>query len=53
MASPFLTLALGGAEWSASCLGRFTAGEIARGTHWLKAGWAPEPAVQPIARRYS
>jgi hypothetical protein len=32
---PFLTLALDGGEWSASCPGRFIPGEIAPGTHWI------------------
>jgi hypothetical protein len=37
----FLTSALDGGEWSASCLGRFTPGEIIPGTY--EAGWVPEP----------
>jgi hypothetical protein len=31
----FLTLALVGGEWSASCLGHFTPGERAPGTHCI------------------
>jgi hypothetical protein len=34
----FLTLALGGDEWSASRSGRFTPGERAPGTNWI-GGW--------------
>jgi hypothetical protein len=32
----FLTLALGGGEWSASRPGRFTSGERAPDTHWRR-----------------
>jgi hypothetical protein len=38
IASPFLTSALNGDEWSASRLGRFFLGEKVLGTHWL-GGW--------------
>jgi hypothetical protein len=34
-ATPSLISSLGGGEWSASHLGRFTDGESARGTHWM------------------
>jgi hypothetical protein len=34
----FLTSAIAGGEWSASCPGRFTHGERALGTHWI-GGW--------------
>jgi hypothetical protein len=34
----FLTSALAGGEWSTSCSGRFTPGEIDPGTHWI-GGW--------------
>jgi hypothetical protein len=34
----FLTSALDGGEWSASCPGRFTPRERVLGTHWI-AGW--------------
>jgi hypothetical protein len=33
----FLTSALGGGEWSASCPSRFTPRKRAPGTHWM--GW--------------
>jgi hypothetical protein len=39
----FLTSALVGGEWSASCPGRCIPGERATGTHWI-GGW-----VDPIA----
>jgi hypothetical protein len=32
----FLTSALAGGEWSASCPGRFTPGEEPHGTHWIE-----------------
>jgi hypothetical protein len=34
----FLTSALAGGEWSASCPGHFTPGKRASGTHWIR-GW--------------
>jgi hypothetical protein len=34
----FVTSALVGGKWSASCPGRFTPGERAAGTHWI-GGW--------------
>jgi len=34
----FLTLALGGHEWSASCPSHFTPKGRAPGTHWI-GGW--------------
>jgi hypothetical protein len=37
-APSFLTSALDGSEWSASCPGRFTPGERAPGTHRV-GGW--------------
>jgi hypothetical protein len=43
IAPPFLTLALDGGEWSASCPSRFTPGERVDGTHCIR-GW-----VGPIA----
>jgi hypothetical protein len=39
-----LTSALGGGEWSASRLGRFTPREKAPGTHWI-GGWVGPRAV--------
>jgi hypothetical protein len=38
MAQPFLTSALDGGEWLASCLSRFTPEEGTPGTHWIR-GW--------------
>jgi hypothetical protein len=38
IASPFLTSALDGGEWSASSTGGFNNGERAPGTHWI-GGW--------------
>jgi hypothetical protein len=35
IASPFLTSALDGDEWSASGTGHFTADKSAPGTHWI------------------
>jgi hypothetical protein len=43
IAPPFLTSALDGVEWSASNNGRFTWWERGSGSHWIWAGWAPEP----------
>jgi hypothetical protein len=34
----FLTLALDGHEWSASCPGHFISGEGAHGIYWRKVG---------------
>jgi hypothetical protein len=39
----FLSSALDGREWSASCLGRFTPAEENHVPIELEAGWAPEP----------
>jgi hypothetical protein len=39
----FLTSALTGDEWSASCPGRFTPGKRAPLPIGLEAGWNPEP----------
>jgi hypothetical protein len=39
----FLTSALIGCQWSASCPGRFTPGERAPISIVMVAGWAPEP----------
>jgi hypothetical protein len=43
MAQPYLTSALDAGDWSASRPSRFTPGEIAPGTHWLRGWVAPEP----------
>jgi hypothetical protein len=40
----FLTSALDGGEWSASCPGRFTPSETAPSTHWI-GGWVGHRAV--------
>jgi hypothetical protein len=46
-----LTSALVRDEWSASCLGRFTAGEIVPGTHWI-GGWAdPRAGLDDTEKR--
>jgi hypothetical protein len=42
----FLTLALGGGEWSSSLLGRFTPGERVPAAHWI-GGW-PGRATEPV-----
>jgi hypothetical protein len=39
----FLTSALAGGEWSASCPGRFTPGKDSPVPSGQEAGWAPEP----------
>jgi hypothetical protein len=39
----FLTSALVGGEWSVSRPGRFTTGERAPHTHYIGAGWPPNP----------
>jgi hypothetical protein len=63
----FFTSALAGSEWSASRPGRFTPGERAPCTHWIK-GWVNPrtgldnvekkkfltlPGLQPVACRYT
>jgi hypothetical protein len=45
----FLTSALVAGEWSASCFGRFTSGEIANGTQC--DGWVSEPSGGRRQRR--
>jgi hypothetical protein len=46
----FLTSALAGGEWSASCPGRFTFGEIAPGAHWI--GWVePRAGLDDVEKR--
>jgi hypothetical protein len=44
VAPPFSTSALYKGEWSASRPGRFTAEEIAPGTHWI-GGWVGPTAA--------
>jgi hypothetical protein len=50
IATPFLTSALVGAEWSASRPFRFATREMARGTHWI-GGWVGPEAVRTPWRR--
>jgi hypothetical protein len=46
-----LISALGGGEWSASRLGRFTPREIAPGTHWI-GGWVgPRAGLDTVVKR--
>jgi hypothetical protein len=60
-ALPFLTSAIDGGEWSASCPGRFTFVERAPGSHWI-GGWvgptvgldavgSKEKSLTPIGNR--
>jgi hypothetical protein len=47
----FLTSALVGGEWSASRPGRFTPGERAPGTHWIR-GWVdPKAGLDNLEKR--
>jgi hypothetical protein len=47
----FLTLALAGGEWSASCASRFTPGKRASGTHWI-GGWVnPRAGLDNVEKR--
>jgi hypothetical protein len=51
IAAPFLTSALDGGEWSASCLCCFTPGETAIGTHWI-GGWVgPRTGLDAVEKR--
>jgi hypothetical protein len=51
IAPPFLTSALDGGEWLASCLCRFTPGEGACGTHWI-GGWVgPRVGLDTVEKR--
>jgi hypothetical protein len=48
----FLTSALAGGEWSASCSGRFKPGERAAGTHWI-GGWVdPRAGLDDEKRKF-
>jgi hypothetical protein len=40
----FLTSALVGGKWSASCPGRFTPGDSSPVTHWIEGGVGSEKA---------
>jgi hypothetical protein len=47
----FLTSALAGGEWSASCPGHFTPEEEAPGTHWI-GGWVdPRAGLNAVENR--
>jgi hypothetical protein len=47
----FLTSALVGGEWSASHPSRFTSGESAPGTHWMR-GWVdPRAGLEDVEKR--
>jgi hypothetical protein len=47
----FLTSALDGDEWSASCPGCFTPGERASGIHWLRIWLGPGVGLVAVAQR--
>jgi hypothetical protein len=47
----FLTSALVGGEWSASCPSRFTPGERAPGTHWIGVWVDPRVGVDDLEMR--
>jgi hypothetical protein len=47
----FLTSALAGGEWSASCPGRFTPGERATGTHWIGGCVDPRAVLDDVKKR--
>jgi hypothetical protein len=50
----FLTLALDGGEWSASCSPRFTPGKRPLVSIEQEAGWAPEPvSTQRLEEKFS
>jgi hypothetical protein len=47
----FLISALAGGEWSASRLGRFTAGERASGTHLIRSWLDPRLDLDDVEKR--
>jgi hypothetical protein len=47
----FLTLALVGGKWSASCPGRFTSVERAYGTHWIGGWMDPRAGLDDMEKR--
>jgi hypothetical protein len=52
VAPPFLTSALDGGEWSDSRPDRFTPGERAHDTHWIRASWvSPGAGLNPVEKR--
>jgi hypothetical protein len=46
----FLTSALGGGEWSASCPGRFTSEERAPGTYWMGGCVGPKCGLDDVEK---
>jgi hypothetical protein len=51
MVRPFLASALDGGEWSASRPGRFTPGERASSTHWIKGWVGPRAGLDAVEKR--
>jgi hypothetical protein len=49
----FLNLALVGDEWSASRHCRFTPGEMARGTHWIRGWVGPRGGFDDMEKKNS
>jgi hypothetical protein len=47
----FLTSALDGGEWSASCPGRYTPGERASGAHWIGGLVGPRTGLDEEKKR--
>jgi hypothetical protein len=47
----FLTLALVAGEWSASCPGHFTPGEISPGIHWIGGSVGPRTGLDEVEKR--
>jgi hypothetical protein len=47
----FLTSALTGGEWLASCPGRFTARERAPGTDWIEGSVDPRAVLDDVEKR--
>jgi hypothetical protein len=47
----FSTSALGGGEWSASCLGSFTPRGRASGTHWIGGRVGPRDGLDAVMKR--
>jgi hypothetical protein len=47
----FLTSALVGDEWSASCPGRFTSGERGPGTHWIGSWVGLRASLDDVEKR--
>jgi hypothetical protein len=44
----FLTSALAGGKWSASCPFRFTTGESGPGTHWKRGSVGPRSGLDDV-----